>query len=110
MNTSSLNNQKAEIKPFTYKNKNGQTVLCDYSGVPYTGLRHRLHRNEATNDCDITIDIFAHRQIGAGWRLLCVEYDHNEGKTRASYIGEFFKSLNEILSNATENVEKTGYL
>jgi hypothetical protein len=94
--------------PHTYTK--GKTVHCDFSGVAYHGIRHRLHRNEATNDCNITIDIFAHKQEGIGWRLLCVEHDHGESKARANYIGEQYRVLDDILSNATNIVERTGYM
>jgi hypothetical protein len=94
--------------PQTYTK--GQTVHCDRSGVAYNGIRHRLHRNDATGDCNITIDIVAHKQEGIGWRLLCIEHDHNEGKTNANYIGEQYRILDDILSDATNIVEKTGYL
>lgn len=99
-----------QMVPYTFKNKRGQTVHCDFTGVVYDGLRHRLHRNDATHDCNITVDIFAHRQLGVGWRILFVEQDHDTCKTRAGFTGQQYASLNEILSDAQNIVERTGYL
>jgi len=99
-----------KLNSITYTKKLGQTVLCERTGGVYRGLRHCLHRNDATNDCNVTIDIFAHKQENVGWRLLCVTHDHDDDKTTAQYIGEQYNSLNEILSNAFTIVESTGYL
>ena len=94
----------------TFRNKNGQTVHCDFSGIGYRGLRHQLHRIDATDSNNITITLFAHRQVGTGWRILCVEQNHYEGKTRAAFIGEQYKLLENILQNSESIVSATGYL
>lgn len=85
------------------------SVTCDFSGVTYDGLRHRLHRNDATDSCRITVDIFAHKQQKVGWRILCVETEHDSGETRANYIGEIHQRLNDVLSNASHIVNDSGY-
>ena len=99
-----------QLNPHTYTNKGGQTIHCDFSGVPFTGLRHRLHRIEATTDNNITFDLLAHKQHGNGWRVLLVEHFHDEGKTRACYIGDVHKTLNYMLDNAADIVEYSGYI
>lgn len=101
--------QRIALSPFTYKNKRGQTVHCDKSGMPYYGLRHRIHRSEATNTTNVTIDLFAHKQEGIGWRVLCVEHDHDSDITSASYVLGVFERLQDILSDRPGIVSRTGF-
>jgi recombinational DNA repair protein RecR len=99
-----------QLNSDTFKNKNGQTIHCDRSNMAYHGLRHQLHRIDATESNNITISLIAYRQVGVGWRILCVEQNHNEQQTTANFIGEQYKRLDEILSNAQSIVSDTGYL
>jgi hypothetical protein len=98
------------LNSHTFRNKRGQTVHCDFSGMGYQGLRHQLHRIDATNTNQITITLFAYRQVGIGWRILCVEQNHYDGTTRASFIGEKYSLLEDILLNSESIVTASGYL
>ena len=109
-NQVNIQNPQIKLNSLTYKNKRGQTTHCDYSGVPYHGIRHRIHQIEPSNGCNVTIGLYAHRQIGNGWRVLCVEHRHDENKISASYIYETYKTLGELLEDSENIAVNTGYL
>ena len=93
----------------TYTNKRGQTTHCDVTGRAYHGLRHRLHRNDASNECNVTVDLFAHQQEAGDWRGLCIEQDHNEGKTTAAYIQQPYNTLTALMFDADRIIDSSGY-
>jgi len=101
----------AEIKlsPKTFNNKRGQTVIDDNTGTPYRGIRHIIHTLPADNDCPDTIMLAAYRQLGVGWRVLCITL-RGDGKTTASFIHEVFISLTDLLSNDVRIAEESGYI